>query len=161
MFLFDANVFIDASRRYYAPTLAPTFWAWLVHQHQVGTVASIEAVRDEIVPGQSDPLARWAGVLPTTFWLTPDQAAVSSMGALSHWAMSPHHGYTQAARSEFLAKADYLLVAQAHSGGHDLVTFEQPSPSSKKRVMIPDACVAMGVTWRDPFDVYRELGLVM
>ena len=160
MFLLDANVFIEAARTYYAPSLAPTFWSWLTQRHQGGTVASIEAVRDELVAGQ-DPLAAWARGLPTGFWLAPDQAAVTSMGNLSTWAMSPQRGYTQAARSEFLAAADYLLVAQAHSGGHELVTREQPRPESKKRVMIPDACDAMGVPWRDPFEVYHQLGLVM
>jgi len=50
-------------------------------------------------------------------------------------------------------------VAQAHSAGSEVVTFEQPAPFSKRRVLIPDACGAMGVPYREPFGVYRRLGL--
>ena len=33
------------------------------------------------------------------------------------------------------------------------------APDAKKRVLIPDACNAMKVPYRNPFDVYRELKL--
>lgn len=91
MFLLDANVFIEAARTYYAPALAPTFWSWLTQQHQGGTVASIEAVRDELVAGQ-DPLAAWAKGLPTGFWLAPDQAAGDEHGKPLHLGDEPAAG---------------------------------------------------------------------
>jgi hypothetical protein len=39
MFLLDSNVLINASRTYYAPDIAPTFWEWLKAQHTAGAIA--------------------------------------------------------------------------------------------------------------------------
>ena len=81
------------------------------------------------------------------------------MSKLSAWAVHPDRRYTVAARDEFFRVADYHLVAQAHAGKHAVVTFELPSPNSRKRILIPDACAALGVVYREPFSVYKELGL--
>lgn len=159
MLLLDANVLINASRLYYAPTIAPTFWDWLKDQHEQGNLASITKVREEIDDGEKGHLRTWAATLPASFWISPKDDVVPSMTALSTWVMHPNRSYRQAARDEFLAVADYYLVAQAHAGGHRVVTFELPSPDSRKRVPIPDACIALDVPYEEPFSVYRRLGL--
>lgn len=41
MYLLDANIFIEASRRYYSFDLAPSFWSWVEDQFRAGTMASI------------------------------------------------------------------------------------------------------------------------
>lgn len=159
MYLLDANVFIQASRLYYAPDIAPTFWDWLAHQHKQGRLASISRVRDELNDGTAGHLTEWANQLPKTFWLQPDAAAIPSLTAVAEWVTADERHYRRAAKDEFLRVADYFLVAQAHAGSHEVVTFEQPAPDAKKRVLIPDACVAMQVPYRNPFDVYRALNL--
>ncbi|MEL4356459.1 MULTISPECIES: DUF4411 family protein [unclassified Luteococcus] len=163
MFLLDSNVFIQAARLYYHPDIAPTFWRWLAEQHQQGALASIVAVRKELDDGDKRQgpghLKTWAASLPASFWLKPDASTTPSMTQLSAWVMHPDRKYTQAAKDEFLRVADYYLVAQAQSGQHHVVTFELPSPDSKKRVLIPDACNALGVPFAEPFSVYRDLGL--
>lgn len=159
MYLLDANVLINASRLYYAPEIAPTFWDWLEDQHRRGNISSVARVKAEIDDGQAGHLHTWAAGLPSTFWLAPGQSAVNPMGTLTSWAMHPDRAYSRAAREEFLSLADYYLVAQALGGSHQVVTFEQPRPQSKRRVLIPDACDAVGVAWREPFSIYRELGL--
>lgn len=159
MFLLDANVFINASRLYYSPDIAPTFWQWLAAEHIKGNIGSIVRVRQEIDDGTAGPLKTWAAGLPASFWLSPDSHAPSSMAQLAAWTTDPARQYTQAARAEFLSVADYFLVAQAHAGGHKVITFELPAPQSKKRVLIPDACSAMNVPYREPFGLYRQLGL--
>ena len=160
MYLLDSNVFIEASRRYYAPTIAPTFWEWLKEQHEQGNLASIAKVRKEIDDSDSktDYLKTWAAELPSSFWLRSDDAT-ASMAQLTAWVDSPEREYRQAAREEFLRIADYYLVAQAHAGKHTVVTFELPAPNSKRRILIPDACIAMNVAYKEPFGVYRKLGL--
>ena len=159
MFLLDSNVFIDASRLYYAPDIAPTFWDWLSDQHQQGNIAPVLRVKNEIDDGKMGHLKKWASGLPNSFWLRPNVGAMDSMRQLSDWVMHPGRPYFASARSEFLRVADCYMVAQAHSAGSEVVTFEQPAPFSKRRVLIPDACGAMGVPYREPFGVYRRLGL--
>ncbi len=163
MFLLDTNVFVAAARQYYSPDIAPTFWTWLRDEHDKGNLASIVAVRQELDDG--DPkigpghLKRWAAALPDSFWLKASNETAASMAELSTWARDSDRNYWDAAKDEFFRSADYKLVAQAHAAGHSVVTFELPSPDSKKRVLIPDACAAVQVPYREPFSIYRELGL--
>jgi hypothetical protein len=159
MFLLDANVFIEASRTYYSETIAPAFWDWLIQQFEAGQVASVPQVKKEILDGRSGHLTKWAKKLPSGFWVQPTQNTVASMTTLTGWTMDPARQYREAARNVFLAQADYFLIATAHGDGHTVVTREQPSPDSKKRILIPDACTAMGVRYQDPFSVYEALGL--
>lgn len=159
MFLLDANVLIQASRLYYAPDIAPTFWDWLATQHASGNIAAVEMVKTELNDGTHGHLTTWIHTLPNSFWLKPGAADVASMKSITQWVMDPTRPYKPAAKSEFLNVADFYLVAQCHSGKHDLVTFELPNPNSKKRVKIPDVCRAFNVPYHDPYAVYRRLGL--
>lgn len=79
MYLLDSNVFISASRLYYAPIIAPTFWEWLKDQHKQGNLASIAKVHKKIDDGdgKTDHLKTWADELPSSFWLQPNNATVS------------------------------------------------------------------------------------
>ncbi|WP_276782135.1 DUF4411 family protein [Actinomyces gerencseriae] len=161
LFLLDSNVFINAARLYYSPDIAPTFWGWLTEQNRLGRIASVSRVKDEIDDGEMGYLKKWSSELPNTFWLRPGVKAmdIDSMSRLADWTMHPDRPYRDSARAEFLNVADYYLVAQAHSTGAAVVTFELPAPSSRRRVLIPDACRAMGVSYFEPFGVYRRLGL--
>lgn len=161
MYLLDANVLMDASRRYYSAKLAPAFWQWLEAQHQAGTLASIHAVRQEIDDGNEGHLTKWAKKLPPSFWIKPTQPSVVAMGTLTNWTMLPKHAYSPAARQEFLKEADYFLVAEALGGSHVVVTFEGSHPTAVKRVYIPDVCDGVGVTYERPFRVYEHLGLCL
>ena len=158
MYLLDSNVFISASRLYYAPIIAPTFWEWLKDRHEQGNLASIAKVHKKIDDGETGHLKTWADELPSSFWLQPNNAT-ASMAQPTSWVDSPEREYRQADREEFLRIADYYLVAQAHAGKHTVVTSELPAPESKRRILIPDACNAMNVAYKEPFWVYRKLGL--
>lgn len=147
MFLVDSNVLIDAKNRYYAFGIAPGFWAWLEGAHAAGEVGSIEAVRKELVDG-NDELAEWAKT-NGSFFQPIDQDATSHFPALTAWAVA--RSYTQAALANFTGDfADYQLVAHARAHNHILVTHERSNLASRRRVMIPDACAAIGATWRGP-----------
>ncbi len=37
-----------------------------------------------------------------------------------------------------------------------VVTMEKADPKRKNKIKIPDACVAMGVKWKGPFDMLRD-----
>lgn len=159
MFLLDANVLIEASRTYYSASIAPTYWAWLADQHTAGNIASVAEVRKEIDDGKAGHLTTWASTLPATFWIQPNQPSVQAMMAVTAWTMDPGRPYTVAARQTFLQVADYFLIAEALAGNHTVVTREQPAPTARKRILIPDACTGVGVSCEQPFSVYEGLGL--
>lgn len=158
MHLLDANAFMEANRLYYGFDIAPGFWTWLGDPSLVGQVASIDAVKDEITAGTGD-LADWARARPASFWLTDTDAVLLAMRELAAWAADPGRQYRQEAVEEFLDSADLKLIAHAMTSGATVVTREQPAPESKKKIKIPDAGNAFGVTWTDPFSLYRTLGM--
>ena len=76
-----------------------------------------------------------------------------ALAAVSTWATSQQ--YEPAAVSTFLQVADYYLVAQAHAGGHTVVTHEVPSASTRK-IKIPDACIGLGIKCMTPYEMLRR-----
>lgn len=155
MLLLDANVLIEAKNRYYAFDIAPGFWDWLDRAHEHALACSIDAVRDELLDG-NDELAGWAKQ-HRDFFRPIDQAATKRFPALTMWANS--RAATPAAIAEFTGNnADYLLVAYACAHQHTVVTHERPRPNARKRILIPDACVAMSVTFTDTFHMLRQTG---
>ena len=158
VYVLDANVLIDASRRYYALDFAPVFWETLVQCAQDGRVASIDRVRDEIKKGK-DELWEWAKQeFAPWFVSTDDDAIVQHYGDVARWVQAQVQ-FTPAAKDEFLDGADGWLIAYALSGGYVVVTQEGPSPDAKRRVPIPNVCRAFDVPSMDTFRMLRELGV--
>ncbi|WP_287903751.1 DUF4411 family protein [Arthrobacter sp.] len=155
MYLLDANILIEAKNRYYAFDIAPGFWTWLERAHAGRLACSIDAVRDELVVG-NDELAVWAKNHPS-FFRTIDQGTIRHFAPLTRWAAS--RDFTPAALAAFAGDAaDYLLVAYAKEHEHVVVTHERPNAHSKARVLIPDACLGLGVEFSDPFKMLRATG---
>ena len=89
------------------------------------------------------------------FTYHPDRDSESTVAAR-------HHGYTpirDATVDEFIDSADLNLIAYAMATEATVVTREQPAPDAKRKIKIPDACIAFGVDWTDPFSTYRALGM--
>jgi predicted nucleic acid-binding protein len=161
-YLLDANVFIEAARRYYAFDLVPTFWDVLIDLASNGRVASIDRVKDELLPSkeeQKDELAKWIEKhFSEAFASTNDGDVIRRYGKVMNWVKNQTQ-YNQAAKQEFARVADGWLVAYAMSKGHTLVTHEVPSQGSKKRVAIPDVCQAFNLNYLDTFRMLRDLGV--
>src|SRR5690606_11328831 len=68
LYVLDANVLMEAHRRYYAFDLCPGFWECLEHYCGEGCVVSLDRVRDEIMDG--DALAEWAASAPEAFFVS-------------------------------------------------------------------------------------------
>lgn len=156
MYLLDANILIEAKNRYYGLDFAPGFWDWLVQARTSGRVFSIEAIRQEI-DGRQDDLSAWSKNCGSELYLSPRASAAQYLARLSTWATT-HTQYTEPAKREFLASADYVLVAQAADLGFTIVTHETPAPNAKKRIKIPEACAAVGVQYCSPWRVLRSEG---
>lgn len=152
MYLLDSNVFIEAKNRYYGFDLAPGFWEWLDTNGSDGVIGSIVPVKDELTRG-TDELAKWAKRRPSIFRAI-DDAVTPKLTELSSWAIGAN--YKPSAVEEFLRVADYYLVAYAAAHGHTVVTHEEPQESAKKRILIPNACLAMGVPYCNTFNMLRD-----
>lgn len=151
MYLLDANIFIQSNRAHYGLDFAPGFWDWLDQAHNAGLVRSLRSVGAELAAGK-DGLTTWAAARKPLF-VPVDNACGQSLKDVATWA---HAGnFTPAAVADFLRKADYELVAFAHTHGDTVVTMETSDPASKKRVKIPDACIAHAVPCMTPFDMLR------
>lgn len=158
MFLIDTNVFIEAKNRYYGFDISPGFWDWLEQAHRRKLVCSIDAVYNELTAG-GDDLSVWAQN-HRYFFHSIDGHTVSHFTRLTGWANS--QSFTQAALQRFTGTdADYLLVAYAAAHDLTVVTHEHSNPMSRKRVLIPDACEAMGVKVCTTFEMLREDGMQM
>ena len=152
MYLLDTNVFIEAKNRYYAFDLAPGFWEWLEADAAAGAIGSIDEVKDELTDG-ADELAQWVRTHPGMF-ASADALTAVKLAELSKWASSGQ--FTQAAVDEFLSVADYYLVAHAAAHGHTVVTHEGYQAEAKKRILIPNACRALGVPYCNTFAMLRS-----
>lgn len=150
-YLLDADVFIRAKNLHYGFDFCPAFWEWLVERNGERSVFSVEKVGDE-VKAIADELSTWAAARGDEFFLRPHASVTPSLAAVSAWASGQR--YEASAVSTFLQVADYYLVAQAHAGGHVVVTHEIPAASTRK-IKIPDACIGLGIKCMTPYEMLR------
>ena len=132
-YVLDANIFIEASRRYYAFDLAPVFWESLVQHAAEGRIYSIDRVKHELERGK-DELATWAtSQFNDAFASTDEEDVVESYSEVMSWVQ---------AQAQFLdaAKADFAAVADGW-----LVTHELPATDARRNVPIPNVCEAFSV----------------
>lgn len=154
--LLDSNAFITPALTYYSFDICGGYWDWLIEAAADGKIASIEAVKREL-RDKDDQLRHWIDYYASSIFLPDTAAASNSLGQVATWATS--NGYTQNAESEFLAKADYQLVARAHHEDFQVVTLETSEPLRKNRIKIPDACNAHGVSSITPYEMLRQNGV--
>lgn len=151
-YLLDANVFIEAKRRYYGFDFCPAFWDWIIDAGEKEIVFSVEKVRDELL-GAQDELEAWVRSLDPMFFLPPDQYTIENVAAAVDWARG--QSFRQGAITTFAEAADAYLIAHARAHTHIVVTLEQPS-DGVKHVKIPNACVGLGVKYINPFEMLRR-----
>ena len=161
VYVVDTNFFIQAHRAYYPLDIAHSFWGKVRELASNGTIMSIEKVKNEIFVND-DELKEWCKTnLPADFFKN-SSLAIEEYAKVVTWANGRESHYTQSARTEFLNtdEADAFLVAYtlADVGNKKVVTQEVSSPQSKKKVKIPDACIALEVQYLNTMEMLRELG---
>jgi hypothetical protein len=157
-YILDANVFIEAARRYYAFDLAPKFWESPVHHAENGRIQSIDHVKHELGRGK-DELAKWAtSQFSDAFASTDEDDVIESYGEVMSWVQTQGQ-FLDAAKADFASGADGWLVACARAKAGILVTHEVLDPSIRRKVPIPNVCDALGVRCRDTFEMLRQLGV--
>lgn len=156
----DANVFIEAFRRYYSFEIAPTFWTSLENAAKNRSVLGIDRIYTELEKG-NDELADWAkSKWIKNFEKTSDPKTVKEYTKLMIWAQA-NPQYTPQAKTEFAQIADAWLVAHAMANNYVVVTHEAYNKEARKRILIPNACKAFGVSYCDTFVMLRKLKIVL
>ena len=154
--LLDANVFIEAAKRYYAFDLVPSFWQELGCKAQEGKVLSIDRVNAEIDPNNQE-LKDWANKVFQRFESTRQYDVIQAYTSIIRW--SENQDYTEAARAEFAEKnnADAWIISYALAKKHVIVTEERFKKDVKRRILIPNVCQVFGISYIDTFQMLRDL----
>jgi hypothetical protein len=155
-YLLDADVFIRAKNDHYGFDTVPAFWEWIDRANENGRVFSVQRVRDELLAGD-DKLADWARSHGDEFFLPPDDNTVAALTHVSTWANGADR-FRPAAVATFLRGGDYYLVGHALAHGYAIVTHEMPAPQAETVIKIPDACIALGIPYLNPFTMLRNEG---
>ena len=112
MFALDANVFIEAHRRYYGLDLCPGFWECLRHYGARQRLLSIDRVRIELLRGR-DALSKWVKDSPAALFVSSAEPAVADAFAdVMAWVQG-NAQFRREAKAEFAAAADGWLAAYA------------------------------------------------
>lgn len=156
IYLLDANIFVQASRRYYAFDIAPTFWEKLIEHAVGGRIRSIDRVQTELVRGNDD-LASWAEKEFSTYFERTDRNEIVEVyQAIISWVQQ-HPQFHDSAKANFASGADGWLIACAKVQNYIIVTQEQFNPQIKRKVPIPNVCDEFSVATIDTFTMLRAL----
>jgi len=169
VYVLDANVFIEAHKRYYSFDIAPGFWAALLKYAKQGEIISIDKVQDEINdgynlknPNEPDDLAIWAkDKFQPYFMTTKTEEVLQEYRKMIKWAFNNDY-YSIAVKNEFadLTNADCWVIAYAKAYDNILVTDEILN-ENKKKIPIPKVCVQFDVHYVNTFQMLRKLGIVL
>ena len=157
-YLLDANVFIEAKRRYYAFDICPGFWDSLVLHHSSGRIGSIDRVQKVELEKGKDDLTVWAASeVPDAFFAATDEEDVLRWYAeIVAWVQSQAQFFPEA-KTEFAGSVDGWLIAYAKAKTLTLVTHEVLALEARKNVPIPNVCEAFDIRYADTFDMLRAL----
>ncbi len=134
----DANIFIEAHRRYYGLDLCPGFWESLRHFALSGRVLSIDRVYRELEDG-GDALWDWAK--DARLELFASSAATEVVEAYSEimaW-VDYHPQFFAEAKAKFASEADGWVAAYARVHGATIVNPQAESPPDHPRPPSPTA----------------------
>jgi hypothetical protein len=160
IFLLDANIFIEAYRRYYSFDIAPFFWLALKQNAEAGLLVSIDRIYQEINNySDDDELKRWVNNEFHNWFISTDNEDVfKAYREVIEWGMNETQ-FTEAAKSEIASVADSWLIACAKANNYILVTHEEYDPNIKKRIPIPNACRAFNIDYINTFEMLRRLNI--
>ena len=148
----DTNVFVEAKNRHHGFDFCPAFRERIASANGNGRVFSIEQVRDEILSRDGE-LADWAAELGKNFFLSSTPESSAAHARVNRWANE--NDRRRMAIDAFARVADSYLIAHAVATGRKVVTHEISS-TSRKKVIIPDVCVGLGIECLTPFEMLRR-----
>lgn len=160
VYVIDSNFFIQAHRVSYPLDIAFSFWSKVRQLAEDGKIISIDKVRNEIYD-KNDALEDWCqNNLPKDFFKDSSQV-MTEYSRVSSWAISKNGHYLPNALNEFLDadEADAFIVSYALADPQNriIVTHEVSQPEMKRKIKIPEPCIALNVRFVNTMDMFRQL----
>lgn len=153
-YLLDTNTLIQAKNEYYGYDICPGFWDWIDMENDNQRVISIEPVLSELREGD-DELTHWANERAHNLFLPIDPETIEALPSVVNWVNN--FDFREAAKRDFLAKADPILIAYAMSHNDmTLATHEIHVEGERRKVKIPTVCRALGVPCIRTFGMLRN-----
>lgn len=153
----DANVFIEASRRYYAFDIAANFWDGIIQHVMADRILIVDVIKKEIEKGK-DELKDWSETNLNKVVSSEVAETIKSYSEILAWVQAQDQFFDYA-KSEFAAVADGWLIAHAKANSLIVVTHETFQRDVKKRVPIPNVCQAFDISYCNTFEMMRSLDL--
>jgi hypothetical protein len=150
-YVLDANIFIESARRYYSFDFGTKFWDFLKENAENGILCSIDKVFKEIQKGDKKDFKEF-------FLPTDNNNVLINYSKIVNYANN-NKQYNQNAIDEFLKEdnADAWIIAFAITKSLTVVTHESYNPDAKKKVLIPNVCKDFNITYKNLFDMLKEL----
>jgi len=160
VYVVDSNFFIEAHRTTYPLDIATGFWNKVHQLAEAGTIISIDKVKNELFD-KNDALENWCKAqLPSDFFRNSTEA-IAEYGRVVALANSKSSHYLPKALNEFLNanEADAFLISYCLVDPDEriIVTQEISEPNRKSKIKIPDCCKALGITYKNTIEMFREL----
>jgi len=160
VFVLDANIFVEAYKRYYSFDIAPVFWNALKRKAEENLLISIDRIYAEIDKyGDDDELKRWAKNEFRAYFVSTDSEEVfAAYSEIMDWVVNQPQ-YYESAKSEFASVADSWLLAYAKAYNYTVVTHEEYKPEAKRKIFIPNVCRAFNIPYINTFEMLRRLNI--
>lgn len=155
MYLLDSNTYIQAKNLHYQMSFCPAYWSWLDQQYELGTLASITSVYDELVE-YGDELSEWVKERKKLFISVAQDSIQDKFAEVAQY-VAGLEGKRPENIADFLGKADPWLIATASVIGGTVVTQERLDPPSSKKVKIPNICQEFGVPYTTKYQLLNTL----
>lgn len=156
MFLLDANVLINSNRLYYPIERVPEFWEWLLHHGEQGNLKMPLEIIEEVTGG-NDEVAKWLAEANVLDALTLQEDADPD---LVRRVTQDGYGNDLTDEQVQIIGRDPFLIAAALASPRDrcVITGEVSKPTrTAHNRKVPDVCNSLGVSWKDPFALNRDL----
>jgi hypothetical protein len=161
-YIVDANILIQAYRKYYPMDVFCGFWDKVKHLADSNSIISIDKVKDEVWLNK-DALTRWCRNQLSDDFFVKSSAFIGEYAHVIK-TVSGLGKYTPNAMSEFADEtvADAFLIATALSSTNNYVLVSEEVPTNSiKKVKIPDVCNLFGVRCINTVDMLRELEVII
>jgi hypothetical protein len=158
LYLFDANILVEAHNRYYGLDFVPGFWEFLEQEAKKMTLKSNDMVLAEL-KGYGDAVSEWVDAKKDDiFDISSEEKEIQNyfIEIVNHVNMHPV--YSAAEKARFLDGADPWLIAACKYLDAILVTHEVFVPANSTKVKIPNIAKIFDVRTVNTFEMIRSLG---
>ena len=161
-YILDTNVFLEAHKKYYKPSLVPAFWKLLADDSNVKKIRSINKVRAEIY-SHNKFLVNWADNSFKRWDSVENKKTINWYKTIIAWSVDSGHKFTEDAKETFARNdnADPWLVAHAIATKRVVVTEEIYNDNIRRNIRIPNVCNAFNIKCLNTFQMLDELRITL